>query len=163
MTTARRTTNPTGPDRSAMPRRTPRAALGVLALVVALVMAVAAACGSADPPREISQTVQFTATEYAFSADASTTISAGEFVRVEFVNEGTLVHEMQVLDGRGRLIDRVIDSHPERRAVSTSSSSNPASTSSSATSTTTSAAVSAPASPSTPDGPTSPGERITDD
>ncbi len=90
-----------------MPRRTPRAALGVLALVVALVMAVAAACGSADPPREISQTVQFTATEYAFSADASTTISAGEFVRVEFVNEGTLVHEMQVLDGRGRLIDRV--------------------------------------------------------
>lgn len=55
----------------------------------------------------MSQTVAITATEYEFGADASTTITAGETVRLTLSNVGTLDHEMQVLDENGRLIDRV--------------------------------------------------------
>lgn len=72
-----------------------------------------AACGSGDgdssglSPADVSQTVEFTATEYEFGADAATTITPGEVVRFRLTNIGSLDHEMQVLDATGRLIDRI--------------------------------------------------------
>ncbi len=66
-----------------------------------------AACGSADRPAAISQTVDFTATEYEFGADPTTEIVSGTTVRVTLTNNGTLDHEMQLLDANGRLIDRI--------------------------------------------------------
>lgn len=77
-----------------------RRLIGVSALIVG-------ACGSADEPVEIGQTVDFVATEYAFSADASTQILEGETVRLRLTNNGEVDHEMQLLDENGRLIDRV--------------------------------------------------------
>ncbi len=74
------------------------------------------ACGSDDSgdgssdvlsPDDVSQTVEFTAAEYEFGADASTTIAAGEVVRFRLTNVGELDHEMRVLDGSGRLIDQI--------------------------------------------------------
>lgn len=65
------------------------------------------ACGSADAPTEVTQTITIDATEYAFVAAAPFTITAGETVRAVMNNKGNLVHEMQVLDENGRLIDRV--------------------------------------------------------
>ncbi len=74
-------------------------------------------CGSDDEggsssaavllPADVTQTVEFTATEYAFGADASTTIEAGEVVRFRLTNVGELDHEMRVLDDTGRLIDQI--------------------------------------------------------
>jgi uncharacterized cupredoxin-like copper-binding protein len=66
-----------------------------------------AACGSADEPATTSQTVDFTATEYQFGADPTTEISSGTTVRLTLTNNGTLDHEMQLLDANGRLIDRI--------------------------------------------------------
>jgi uncharacterized cupredoxin-like copper-binding protein len=74
------------------------------------------ACGSDDAtegptdalsPDDVSQTVEFTAAEYEFGADASTTIVAGEVVRFRLTNIGELDHEMRVLDENGRLIDQI--------------------------------------------------------
>ena len=58
-------------------------------------------------PEDVSQTVEFTATEYQFGADSSTTIEPGDVVRFRLTNVGGLDHEMQVLDENGRLIDRI--------------------------------------------------------
>lgn len=66
-----------------------------------------AACGSADEPATISQTVDFTATEYQFGADPTTEIVSGTTVRLTLTNNGTLDHELQLLDADGRLIDRI--------------------------------------------------------
>lgn len=79
-------------------------------------MAVLGACGSDDTdngssdalsPDDVSQTVEFTASEYEFGADAETTIAAGEVVRFRLTNVGELDHEMRVLDDTGRLIDQI--------------------------------------------------------
>jgi len=63
--------------------------------------------GSSEASGEITQTIEITATEYAFGADAATTIDPGELVEFRLLNEGDLAHELQILDGNGRLIDRV--------------------------------------------------------
>ena len=68
------------------------------------------ACGSesgSEPSGPATQTVEVTATEYAFAADASTTIVAGDVVQFRLVNAGNLVHELQILDENGRLVDRI--------------------------------------------------------
>jgi uncharacterized cupredoxin-like copper-binding protein len=69
----------------------------------------AASDGSSEAlsPDDVSQTVEFTATEYEFGADASTTIEAGEVVRFRLTNIGELDHEMRVLNDTGRLIDQI--------------------------------------------------------
>jgi len=75
-----------------------------------MVLFVLAACGGdtgGEPSGEIAQTVEITATEYLFGADSATTILPGELVEFRLVNEGNLVHELQILDDKGRLIDRV--------------------------------------------------------
>lgn len=75
-----------------------------------------AGCGSSDSgaasssellAEDVSQTVEFTATEYEFGADSSTTIEPGDVVRFRLTNVGGLDHEMQVLDENGRLIDEI--------------------------------------------------------
>lgn len=85
-------------------------------MLAALPLLVLAACGSDDAnggspealsPDDVSQTVEFTAFEYDFGADAATTIAAGEVVRFRLTNVGELDHEMQVLDENGRLIDQI--------------------------------------------------------
>ena len=79
-------------------------------------MVLLSACGSDDDsssasgalsPDDVTQTVEFTATEYDFGADASTTIAAGEVVRFRLTNVGELDHEMRVLDDTSRLIDQI--------------------------------------------------------
>jgi uncharacterized cupredoxin-like copper-binding protein len=79
-------------------------------------MLMLSACGSDDTsdgssdvlsPDDVSQTVEFTAAEYEFGADASTAIAAGEIVRFRLTNIGELDHEMRVLDENGRLIDQI--------------------------------------------------------
>jgi uncharacterized cupredoxin-like copper-binding protein len=85
-------------------------------VLVALPLLVLSACGSDDAnggssealsPDDVSQTVEFTAFEYDFGADAATTIAAGEVVRFRLTNVGELDHEMRVLDENGRLIDQI--------------------------------------------------------
>jgi uncharacterized cupredoxin-like copper-binding protein len=85
-------------------------------LLASLPLVMLSACGSDDTdddsidalsPDDVSQTVQFTATEYEFGADASTTLVAGEVVRFRLTNVGELDHEMRVLDENGRLIDQI--------------------------------------------------------
>lgn len=83
------------------------ALIGALAFPVAL-----GACGSEDAAREVSQTVEINAVEYAFEAPSAFTIEAGERVRFQLDNKGNLAHEMQILDDRGRLIDRVARLEP---------------------------------------------------
>jgi uncharacterized cupredoxin-like copper-binding protein len=84
--------------------------------MAALPLLMLSACGSDDTgdalpdalsPDDVSQTVEFTAIEYEFGADASTTIAAGEVVRFRLTNVGELDHEMRVLDENGRLIDQI--------------------------------------------------------
>jgi len=68
------------------------------------------ACGDdtgSESSAEIAQTVEITATEYMFGADSATTITPGELVQFRLLNEGALIHELQILDDKGRLIDRV--------------------------------------------------------
>lgn len=75
--------------------------------VAALAPLVLVSCGSADEPAAVTQTVDFTATEYEFGADPSTEITSGTTVRLTLTNNGDLEHEMQLLDSNGRLIDQV--------------------------------------------------------
>ena len=79
-------------------------------------MAMLTACGSDTDddgssaglsPDDVSQTVEFTATEYEFGADSSTVIEAGEVVRFRLTNVGELDHEMRVLDDTSGLIDQI--------------------------------------------------------
>jgi len=85
-------------------------------LLASLPLVMLSACGSDDTdddptdalsPEDVSQTVEFMATEYEFGADASTTIVAGEVVRFRLTNVGELDHEMRVLDENGQLIDQI--------------------------------------------------------
>jgi uncharacterized cupredoxin-like copper-binding protein len=55
----------------------------------------------------MSQTVDFTATEYTFGADPTTKIVSGTTVRLTLTNNGALEHELQLLDANGRLIDQI--------------------------------------------------------
>ncbi len=90
--------------------------IGPVAVLLLLTTAWLTACGSSDSaggsasefsPDDVTQTVEFTATEYEFGADASTTIEAGDVVRFRLTNIGQLDHEMRVLDENGRMIDQV--------------------------------------------------------
>ncbi len=85
-------------------------------MFVLLPTALLAACGggsdgdgsSAALSRDdVSQTVEFTADEYSFGADASTMITAGDVVLFRLTNVGVIDHEMQVLDDTGRFIDEI--------------------------------------------------------
>jgi uncharacterized cupredoxin-like copper-binding protein len=105
-------TTRTAPRLRAVRRRAGRAALPLLVVSATWL----AGCGSDDAgagstselsPEDVSQTVEFTATEYEFGADASTTIEAGEVVRFRLTNVGGLDHEMRVLDANGRMIDQI--------------------------------------------------------
>lgn len=86
-------------------RRAVRAAIAASVLASSLALV---GCGSADEPvaAGTTKTVDVIATEYAFAGDPATSIVAGDTVRFRLRNEGMLTHEMQVLDGDGRLIDR---------------------------------------------------------
>lgn len=64
-------------------------------------------CGSADAtPPPVSQTLRIIATEYAFSGEPAI-ITAGETIRFELANEGQLDHELQLLNGDGRVLGRI--------------------------------------------------------
>lgn len=64
-------------------------------------------CGSEDSsPPPVSQTLRIVATEYAFSGEPAT-ITAGETIRFELVNEGQIDHELQLLNGDGRVLGQV--------------------------------------------------------
>ena len=84
-----------------------------LAATIALAAAALSGCGSEDDAGSSeAKTVEITATEYAFAGDPSTTIVAGDTIRFRMTNAGELRHEMQVLDGSGRLIDRTPEVDP---------------------------------------------------
>ncbi len=93
------------------PHESARSLAGVRLAATLVVLCSASACGSSDAGSAsdgpVSQTVEVTATEYAFAADSSTTILAGAVVQFRLLNAGSLVHELQVLDENGRLVDRV--------------------------------------------------------
>lgn len=92
-----------------------RSSLTALGATVLLFSTVA--CGSEDaPPPAASQTLRITATEYAFSGEPAT-ITAGETIRFELVNEGQLDHEMQLVNADGRILGQI-----ERLAPDTSGS-----------------------------------------
>ena len=81
------------------------AALGAL-LVIGF-----GACGGGDDDEsegeiQEARTVEITASEYTFTGEPGEDIVAGETIRFVVSNAGELDHEMQVLDGDGRLIDR---------------------------------------------------------
>lgn len=59
------------------------------------------ACGE-DAPR----TVELRTVEYSFEVDEAPNIRAGERIRFRVTNAGNLIHEMQVLDGGGRVYGR---------------------------------------------------------
>jgi plastocyanin len=85
---------------------TPRP-LAPIALLVAL--SVVTACGGDDgggAPPPADRTVSIEATEYRFDTAAPPAIVEGETIRFEVANVGRLIHEMQVLDVNGRLLDR---------------------------------------------------------
>lgn len=62
--------------------------------------------GGDDDAAIASRTVGIDATEYRFDTAAPPAIVVGETIRFEVSNVGRLVHEMQVLDGLGRILDR---------------------------------------------------------
>lgn len=61
------------------------------------------------------RTVEIAASEYQFTGDPDAGITAGETIRFVVSNEGALSHEMQVLTGDGRLIDRTEEIPPGGR------------------------------------------------
>jgi plastocyanin len=69
-----------------------------------------AACGGDDGAGDgstlASRTVRIDATEYRFDTAAPPAIVVGETIEFDVRNVGRLVHEMQVLDEVGRLLDR---------------------------------------------------------
>jgi len=74
---------------------------------VAVMLFAVVGCGSADSaPPAASQTLRIIATEYAFDGDAAS-ISVGETIRFELVNEGDLDHELQLLNERGTVLGQV--------------------------------------------------------
>ncbi len=82
-----------------------RSALSALGATVLLFSAVG--CGSDDAgPPPVSQTLQIIATEYAFGGD-SATITAGETIRFELVNQGEIDHELQLLNSDGRVLGQI--------------------------------------------------------
>jgi len=106
------------PDQRTTTRlRAVRRTAGRAALPLLLVSGVwLVGCGSDDADsgstselssEDVSQTIEFTATEYDFSVDASTVIEPGEVVRFRLTNVGELDHEMEILDANGRLIDEI--------------------------------------------------------
>ena len=82
--------------------RSSLAALGATVLLFGTV-----GCGSEDTaPPPVSQTLRITATEYAFGGE-SATITAGETIRFELVNEGQIDHELQLLNSDGRVLGQI--------------------------------------------------------
>ena len=75
------------------------------------------ACGGSDAtdddtPLVPTKTIEIVATEYQFAGDSGDRILAGEVVLLRMRNEGEENHELQVLDGNGRLIDRTVEVVP---------------------------------------------------
>ena len=97
-----------------MPRRIVRAFGAVIAMTTgAALFSACGSGGSADTAQgTVTQTIEIIATEYAFSGDPATEISAGETVRIVVRNEGGLRHELQLLDTDARLIDRTEELEP---------------------------------------------------
>ena len=78
------------------------AALGALATILLT------ACGSDSSsagPAEPNKTIAIAETEYRFSGDPSGIVS-GDVIRFDVSNVGGLIHEMQVLDPDGKVLDR---------------------------------------------------------
>ncbi len=71
-----------------------------------------AACGEDDPSGSggasdgATRVVEIEAAEYSFAGDPGDDIVAGETIQFVVTNVGELRHEMQVLDGEGKLLDR---------------------------------------------------------
>jgi uncharacterized cupredoxin-like copper-binding protein len=81
------------------------AALGAL-LVIGFVGCGGGGGDESESETQEARTVEITATEYTFEGESGEGIVAGETIRFLVSNAGELTHEMQVLDGDGRLIDR---------------------------------------------------------
>ncbi len=81
-----------------------RAGAGTLITALALV----AGCGSDDTgaPASEARSVQIATVEYAFEAQESITISAGETIEFIVTNEGSLDHEMEVLTDANRRLGK---------------------------------------------------------
>ena len=79
----------------------------LVALGATVLLFGAVGCGSEDTgPAAVSQTLRITATEYAFGGE-SATITAGETIRFELVNEGEIDHELQLLNSDGRILGQI--------------------------------------------------------
>ncbi len=92
------------------PRRIRR--LSRLIVIAALATGALGACGEDEPSGAggasggATRTVEIEASEYAFAGDPGDEIVAGETIQFIVSNVGELRHEMQVLDGEGKLLDR---------------------------------------------------------
>jgi plastocyanin len=88
-----------------------RRALVPLTLSIAIGALPLAGCGGDDDGANggtgiASRTVGIDATEYRFDTAAPPAIVVGETIQFEVTNVGRLIHEVQVLDGLGRVLDR---------------------------------------------------------
>ncbi|MGI9646692.1 MAG: cupredoxin domain-containing protein [Ilumatobacteraceae bacterium] len=92
-----------------------RLAAGPAITAVLLLAACGEDDGSATTAKGPTRTVEIVATEYAFAGDPGDAIVAGETIRFAVSNGGELIHEMQVLDGDGKLLDRTAEIPPGGR------------------------------------------------
>ncbi len=81
-----------------------RCSFAVVVVPVVLFALLGTACGDDSP--SVAQIITVQANEYDFVTDVVPDIAAGDTVRFVVENTGRLIHEMQVLDGTGRLLDR---------------------------------------------------------
>jgi uncharacterized cupredoxin-like copper-binding protein len=81
----------------------------VLPLVLVVGVAIAAACGadSSGEPTSPSRSIQVVAVDYDFVVQRPPDIVAGEEITFVLTNQGTEIHEMQLLDERGRQLGAV--------------------------------------------------------
>lgn len=77
---------------------------GPTTIILAIAIALVAGCGSDDDGAADagSRSVEIAAVEYAFEAQQSISIEAGETIEFVVTNAGTLDHEMEVLTDANR-------------------------------------------------------------
>lgn len=95
-----------------------RLATGVLASAAVLGVSLSACASDDDAAAGSRRTVEITAREFSFSGDPGT-IVAGDEVEFVMTNEGTLVHELQVLSPAGTRLGTTGDVAPGERATVT--------------------------------------------
>jgi uncharacterized cupredoxin-like copper-binding protein len=69
-------------------------------------MGVVAGCGSDGESTAEARSVAIATVEYAFEAEESITIEAGETIEFVVTNEGAIDHEMEVLTGANRTLGK---------------------------------------------------------